>query len=323
MIQSIPITSREQWLALRKQDVTASVVGALHGLHPYTSRLRLYKEKQGADLGEVKVNVRMRRGLRIEKAIAAMVMEDYPAWRATPANVYLRDPDLRLGATPDFYIEADDELGLGVLQTKNVGYRAFKSGWMDDDGSLMVPAWIVLQTTTEMMLSGAEWGAVAAFIDNEHNPLEQDLFVFRLERHPAGEARILADVATFWRDVADGNEPDVDAKLDGELVKLLYPTSDELISVDLSGDNYLPAALAARAEAKARIVSDEAFIDEVDTYLKGKMGAAEIAFLNGFTVTLKTINKKSYTVPATSYRQLRVKDHRPQEESASGQPTSF
>lgn len=323
MIERIQIESREQWLALRKRDVTASVVGALHGLHPYTSRLRLFKEKQGADLGEVEVNVRMRRGLVLERAVAQIVMQDYPAWRVTPAGVYLRDPDRRLGATPDFFVESDDELGLGVLQTKITTYRSFRQNWMDDDGTLMVPAWIVLQTTTEMMLADASWGAVGCFVDDPFNPLERDMYVFRLERHPAGEAKILVDVAQFWRDVADGNEPDVDAKLDGALVKLLYPTSDELISVDLSGDNYLPGALAAREAAKARIASDEAFIDEVDTYLKGRMGAAEIAFLNGFTATLKTINKKSYTVPATSYRQLRVKDHRPQEESASGEPISF
>lgn len=325
MIDRHPYADREDWLGIRAgfNDVTASTVGALRNLDPWTSRLKLYKQKQGADMGQTPVNVRMRRGLRIEKAIAAMVMEDYPTWRVTPAGVYLRDPERRLGCTPDFYVEADDELGLGVLQTKNVGYRTFRSGWMDDDGALMVPPWIVLQTTVEMMLSEADWGAVAAFIDSEHNPLEQDLFVFRLERHPAGEAKILADVAEFWDDVANGREPDVDAKLDGDLVKLLYPASDELLSVDLSADNYLPGALAARAAAKERIKADEAFIEEVDTELRGKMGAAELAFLNGFTVTLKTVNKKAYTVPAVSYRQIRVKDHRPKEETASGEQITF
>lgn len=323
MIERIDITSREQWLGLRKQDVTASVVGALHGLHPFTSRLRLYKEKSGADLGEIAQNVRMRRGLVLELAVAQIVMQDNPTWRIFPAGVYLRDPDRRLGATPDFFIESDDELGLGVLQTKITTYRSFRQNWMDDDGSLVVPAWIVLQTTTEMMLADATWGAVGCFIDDPFNPLEKDMYVFRLERHAAGEAKILADVAQFWDDVANGREPDVDAKLDGELVKLLYPSSDELISVDLSGDNYLPGALAAREDAKARIASDQAFVDEVDTYLKGKMGAAEIAFLSGFTVTLKTVHKKSYTVPATSYRQLRVKGRRPQEGSASGQQVTF
>jgi predicted phage-related endonuclease len=322
VIHSIPITSREQWLEMRKQDVTASVVAALSGLHPWVSKLSLYKQKCGLDV-PVKMNVRMRRGLRIERAVAAMVMEDYPSWNVTPAGVYLRDPDLRLGATPDFFVETPDEIGLGVLQTKTTMYHTFRQSWMDDEGALMVPPFILLQTTTEMMMSNAYWGAVACFIDDGRNPMEQDLFLFRLDRHAKGEAKIRADVAQFWRDIADGIEPDVDPTLDSELVKLLYPGSDDLITADLSGDNYLPGALAARAAAKARIAEDQAFCEEVETYLRGKMGAAELAFLNGFTVTLKTVNKKAYSVPASSYRKLHVKDVRPKEEIADGEQIEF
>ena len=323
MIESILITSREQWLELRKRDVTASVIGALVGLHPWTSRFKLYKEKSGADVGAVEMNVRMRRGLRIERAVAAMVMEDYPGWKITPAGVYLRDPARGIGATPDFFVEADDEFGLGVLQTKITTYRAFKQNWMGDDGTLMVPPFIVLQTTTEMMMAQADWGAVAVFIDDAYNPLDQDLFVFRLERHPKGEAKILADVAQFWDDVANGREPEVDPKLDGELVRMLYPGSDELKSIDLTGDNYLPGALIERAALKARMADDDLRCEEIETYLRGKMGEAELAFCNGFTVTLKTVNKKAYSVPASSYRQLRVKDVRPKEITDNGKPIEF
>jgi hypothetical protein len=322
-IQSIPIESREQWLALRKQDVTASVVGALSGLHPFTSRLRLYKEKSGADLGETKVNVRMRRGLVLERAVAQIVMQDYPNWRITPAGVYLREPDIRIGATPDFFVESDDELGRGVLQTKITTYRAFMKSWVDDDGALMVPPWIVLQTTTEMMMANADWGAVGCFIDDPYNPLEQDMFVFRLERHAAGEAKILRDVQDFWRDVAEGIEPDATPTLDAELMALLYPTSDPLEAVDLRGDNYLADALIRREEAKTRIQSDQALIEEVETDLRGKMKTAELAYINGFSVTLKTQTRKSYTVPETSFRVLRVKDLRQKEEADSGKQIAF
>lgn len=44
MIDRIQIENREQWLALRRQDVTASVVAATMGLHPYVSKLALFKE---------------------------------------------------------------------------------------------------------------------------------------------------------------------------------------------------------------------------------------------------------------------------------------
>ncbi len=46
------------------------------------------------------------------------------------------------------------------------------------------------------------------------------------------------------------------------------------------------------------------------------MGEAEIAFLNGFTVTLKTVQKKAYSVAASSYRRMHVKDVRPKRSQA-------
>lgn len=307
MIERIPITSRDQWLALRKQDVTASVVGALRNIHPWTSRFHLYKEKAGFNVGEVKVNVRMRRGLRIERAVAAMVMEDNPSWSIEPAGVYLRNPARRIGATPDFFMECPDEIGRGVVQTKITTYRNFKKQWMDDDGALMVPPWIVLQTTTEMMMAEADFGYVAVFIDDAWNPLEQDLFLFRLDRHAAGEARIYLDVAEFWDDVANQREPEVDPKLDADLVRLLYSESNDLLTCDLSGDNYLPGALRERADLKEEIERLKGRIEEIDTYTRGKMGMAELGFGNGFTVTLKTVKRAGYIVPPVSFRQLRVK----------------
>jgi predicted phage-related endonuclease len=49
MMQRVPITSREQWLARRKFDVTASVVGAVDGCHSfeYGREARLGLPKQG------------------------------------------------------------------------------------------------------------------------------------------------------------------------------------------------------------------------------------------------------------------------------------
>jgi predicted phage-related endonuclease len=323
MIQQIPIASVEQWLELRKADVTASVVGALRNLHPFTSRLRLYKEKIGVDMGTVKQNVRMRRGSEIEAAIGAMVGRKHRDWKITEPNVYLRDPERRIGATPDFYIESDEELGLGVLQTKLTTEKNFRREWMSDDGTLMVPPWIVLQTTVEAMLAGATFGMVAVLIDDPWNRLEQDLYEFRIERHTKGEERIRQDVAEFWDDVANQREPDVNASLDGELVHMLYQETSELETVDLTGDNYLPGALIERAAAKERIKADQALVDEVDTYILGKMGTAEIAFVNGFTITAKSYTAKPFWNPGGRRRPLRVKDIRPTEIIDDGKPIKF
>ena len=47
MIEQLAIESREQWLAMRRQDITASTAGALLGLHPYVTAYSLWAEKTG------------------------------------------------------------------------------------------------------------------------------------------------------------------------------------------------------------------------------------------------------------------------------------
>ena len=47
-IERWAITSEAEWLEWRRNDVTASVVGALFGLHPYETVFGLYARATGA-----------------------------------------------------------------------------------------------------------------------------------------------------------------------------------------------------------------------------------------------------------------------------------
>jgi predicted phage-related endonuclease len=308
---------RAKWLSLRKQDVTASVVGALFGTHPFTSALALYQEKNGLELPD-KTNVRMRRGSRLERAVAEEVGEKRPDWKIIPAGEYLRDPDLRLGATPDFYIEGDPR-GLGVLQTKVSTNKAFRAGWQKGGDRVVdeavPPFWIGLQTLTEMMLAGATWGAAAVYIDD---PWCDDCHICEVARHDGAEARIKEAVAKFWLDVEFGNEPAVDYARDGDLIASLYPAAVPLKSIDLTGDNHLPVLLAERAVAKEAIrVAQERCI-EIDNEVKAKMGDAEIAVIDGFAITLKNQHRKGYEVKPTSFRRLNITETRERTDDAAG-----
>lgn len=308
---------RAKWLSLRKQDVTASVVGALFGTHPYTSALALYQEKNGLELPN-KTNVRMRRGSRLERAVAEEVGEKRPDWKIIPAGEYLRDPDLRLGATPDFYIEGDPR-GLGVLQTKVSTLRAFKAGWQKGGDhhvdEIVPPFWIGLQTLTEMMLAGAPWGAAAVYIDD---PWNDDCHICEIARHSGAEARIHEAVAKFWLDVEFGNEPAIDYARDGDLIASLYPDAVPLKSIDLTGDNMLPVILAERATLKERIKADQERCIEIDNEVKAKMGDAEIAIVDGFAITFKKQDRKGYEVQPTSFRKLNITATRERETDGAG-----
>jgi predicted phage-related endonuclease len=308
-IERRPITDRDEWLQWRRQDVTASTIGALFGVHPYTSALKLYVEKRGVEF-IVEDNPMMRRGRWLEPAVGTAVAELHPEWTITKAGVYLRDPERRIGASPDFFIEGDPR-GPGVLQAKSAAPWVFERDW--DDGR-EAPAWIVFQTRLEMMLAEAAFGVIAVLIDDA-----RDCFIIELERNDAVEAEIIAAAATFWRNVEQGIEPPADYAKDSEAIRALTSRVTPGKTFDASGLNELPILLQQRAELMARIKSDDARCTEIENEIKLAMGDAEVIVgLEGWRVTHKTVSVKEYTVKARSSRQLRILDKRPVHERPQG-----
>lgn len=303
MIVSKEITTRDEWLEWRKADVTASVVGALFGVHPYTTALRLYVEKRGVEF-ENKDNAAMRRGRWLEPAVAKAVEEMRPEWRLRLPGVYLRDPDLRLGCTPDYLIEGDAR-GIGVLQAKTVAPSVYQRDW---DGGATVPTWIVLQCATEMMLADAKFGAVAALLVDAH---AMDVVIHELPRHPEAEQKITEAVKQFWLDVESGKEPAPVYGKDAEALRALYPTESPGKVFDATGDNELPILLEERCTLTTFRKEADDRVGEIDEILIAKLGDCESMIgLNGYKVTFKSYDRQKYTVPAKTIRSLRVYDRR-------------
>lgn len=295
---------RAKWLALRKQDVTASTVGALFGCHPYQSAYGLYAEKTGLDTPPSN-NAMLEWRLMLESAVAVAVARQRPGWRIIKATEYVRDSELRIGATPDFLIEGDPR-GLGVLQAKTIAPSAYKKSWPDGQP----PFWIALQNATELMLEyEADFGAVAGLVID---PWKCECAITEIPRHEGVEARIRDAVAKFWADTDAGIEPTPDFARDADLVAKLYPEATPLKTIDLTGNNMLPVILPERAALKSEIAKAEARVKEIDTEVKFAMGDAEIALLPGFALSLKTQHRKGYEVKPTSFRKLNISDNRPQ-----------
>ena len=305
MIERRPISDRSQWLSWRTADVTASRVGALFGVHPYETALRLYAEKRGVEFPDQDNKV-MRRGRWLEPAVAKAVEELRPEWKLEPPNVYLRDPDIRLGCTPDFFIH-DPVRGLGVLQAKTVASSVYARDWL---GGSEIPFWIVLQTLTECMLADAAFGVVGALKVHEH---DMDIAILEVPRHADSELKILVAVRNFWRNVADGIEPDPDFARDAAVIKLMTPRETPGKQIDFSGHNELPAMLAERAELMRKMGAAEDRCDEIETEVKHLMGDAELANgLPDWRITYKTQKRAGYTVPPKEPRVLLIKDRRAQ-----------
>lgn len=297
-IERRSINDRAEWLAWRRQDVTASAVGGLFGCHPYTTALRLYVEKSGVEFDE-KENNAMKRGRWLEPAVAKAVSELEPEWKLEAPGIYLRDPELRLGATPDFFIRYANDLG--VLQCKTCAPSVYEREWL---GGTEIPFWIQLQTLTEMMLSEAEFGAVAVMLVDPHNI---DCKILEVPRHHGAEAKITAAVKQFWLDVENGREPDADYGKDAELIKLLAPREVEGKTVDLSGSNELPTLLEQREQIMQSIKDYETRKEEIETQLRFQMRDAERAVgIDGWSISWRTHHRDRYIVPAKDVRILRI-----------------
>nr|WP_315799325.1 hypothetical protein [Bradyrhizobium sp. SZCCHNR3078] len=254
----------------------------------------------------------------MEYAVAERVRQERSDWIIEPAGVYLRDAELRLGATPDFFI-TDDFGRRGILQTKLSIPSVFEHAWKDEAGEVVPPMWIRLQALTEAMLEDAEFGAIAVWIDH---PFRNDVHIFEFGRHPAAEAAVRADVARFWQDVRDRIEPEASGSVDSELIGLMYPEADPQVHVDLTGDNYLTSALAERERLKAEIKQAEARVENIETELRAKMKDAHVAHFNGFIARRTTFDVAGSWRQPYRVNRLTVNDLR-QKEIDSAQPTRF
>jgi predicted phage-related endonuclease len=300
------IEDRNEWLKWRRQDyITASTVGALFGYHPFVSALKLYVAARGVEFAETD-NATMRRGRLLEQAFPLAVQEERPQWTIESAKVYLRNPELKLGATPDFFIH-NDPRGLGILQAKTTSAEIFTREW--DQGNL-VPDWIIDQVLVECSLADARFAIVGVLVD----PYRLDLKLIDVPIDQQRLGRIVAAAKQFRDDVEAGREPAPDFGKDAEVIKALSPRETKGITVDLSGNNQVPDLLARRSSIRERIERDKADCEVIETELKYLIGDAEFATgLSGWRITYKIEPRKGYTVEPSNPRVLRILDRRGRE----------
>lgn len=297
------ITDRGQWLAWRADDLTASDLAAVAGFDQYRSALAVYSEKAGL-IVPAETNI-MRRGRWLEAAILEALHEELPDWRIAKANVYLRDPVIRLGATPDFIAEDPDDINTLVnIQGKVVARPTFERDWPDGTA----PIGYQLQTICEGMLLGAERNLLAALVLDTYSA---ELVLVEVPRHAAAEHRIREIAIGFWDNMTRGWRPRPDYKRDGEIIDAIHKAEKDT-EIDLSGDNRLAGLLPERAELKATITACEGRVGEIDTEIKDKLGSHERGSLPGWRLSWKEETRKAYTVAASTRRVLRVTEQKEQ-----------
>lgn len=305
MIERHPISDRASWLARRAQDLTASDMAAAIGDSPFKTALGLYAEKTGHLMPKPATPL-MERGSDMEHAAIAKLRRERPDWEIKfPYGEYLRDPELRLGATPDA-ARINPQGKPTNLQIKVVNRHTFDKEWMGGP-----PLHYLLQTATEGLLMDAEASIIVVLVV-DYASLE--LFYFDVPRHPEAEAHIKEHAKAFWDNVATGRRPTADLKRDAKTLAALYPQSEKEPVLDLSIDNALPEKLEQYLRLKAEIATREAEIKEIEVYVKDKMGPAELAELPGFRILWRSHIVKEHIRKEHIQRPLRITEVKQEEE---------
>ncbi len=302
-IERIHHYDRETWLRSRQQDITASAAGALFGIHDFMTPYELWAEKTGRLPSGGAENDAMRRGRLLEPVAVQILEEERPLWTIThnsAENIYYRDPDARIGGTPDVRV-MDPNRGPGVVQIKSVESGMFRQKWMQD-GEIEVPLWISLQATIEAHLTGSKWAAVAPLVIGHG----VEMPIIDIPLVPEIIDAVEEETAEFWARIARGEEPDPDFSADGGVISRLYPEAAAGTQLDMSENHHIETMIMVRAAAKEKAKEHEAVANAAEAEIKHTLGNFEAGLLpSGKRVTWKTQNRKEYIVEAASFRVLR------------------
>lgn len=279
---------RDEWLAARRQGVTASEIAALLGISPFESPFDLYWKKTG-QIPEDYDDERLSLGRHMEPWIAERFAVAHPDLHLTaPAGLWGSEDRAWQLATPDGLVCEDAGFGalpVAVWEGKTSGTY---DGW-GEDGTDEVPAYIAAQAQWQMDVLDVTTAYVACFF-----LATQKIRTYQLTWDQDDIDLMRARAIEFWQRIQDGNPPDIDGHTATTLaLKRLYPDTSE-------GDTAtIPADVAENyRQAKAALKAAEQAADEAENALRAAMRDAQYADdPAGKRIASRSIyNRKPYTV---------------------------
>lgn len=293
-VQVHKIESRQQWLALRKQDVTASDLAAVCGVSPYSSPLQVWADK--FDKLTIEENNVMRRGRWLEDGVIAALREERPDWKISKPGAYLRSPSLRIGCTPDAWANTPD--GPAVVQCKIVAKRVFETAWVDGP-----PLYYQLQTLAEAKLSNMDQAYLAALVIDEFTA---DLEVFPVPLLEPAWGRCVETVRQFWQMVERGEKPAADYAKDGATIGKLYRSVTGGEPIDLTHDNRMVQVVREYTQEGQKEKAAKLARDALKAEIVEKLHGHRKAIVGDTKISNSPVSVKEHFVKASDYDRLTV-----------------
>jgi putative phage-type endonuclease len=292
--------SEPDWLAARRELITATDASVILGLNPWKSAFTLYHEKRGAAAIEPAEREAAQWGRLLEEPLRLAYADRTQREIGTLKSFALTRSETFpfAGATLDGFVEASlDELadglsGPGVLECKTTS--AFKAAeWASEP-----PVYYQVQVQHQLMVTGYQWASMAILIGG------QKFRWLDVPRHEPFIEELVKAESEFWARVREGREPPTDgSQSTHDLLRLLYPT--ETVETRTLGPECIDIDVDFLA-AKQQVKDAEYRVAELEHHLKAAIGDAAAGVLpNGVVYTLKTTRRKGYTVEPTEFRVLR------------------
>ena len=226
MIEIIKPESKEAWLQARTKDITSTEISALFGFSPYITEFEIFHQKKSGTVVTIKEHERLRWGTALQDAIAAEIAKEQD-WTIRRMDEYMRDTELRAGASFDFSIEQtgigtnEGTLTLGLLEIKNVDSLAFRDGWTEDDaGNIEAPLHIEIQVQHQLMVSGRAFAYLGALVGGNR------LVLIKRDRNEAVINSIKQKIQAFWASIESNTPPKPNFERDAKFISSLYNYAD-------------------------------------------------------------------------------------------------
>ena len=320
MIEIMHPSNEEEWLKLRTKDITSSEVAALFGMSTYVTEYELYHRKKEGKVIVQEDEEWTKWGRRLQDSIAEGVAEDQ-GWKIRKMTEYMRDTELRMGASFDFSIEEsalkDSPVplreenpsvviqpkmkGVGLLEIKNVFGMIFKDQWLEDDeGNLEAPPHIELQVQHQLAVSGRSFAYIAALVGG--NQIE----LIKREPHPEIIEEIKKRVANFWKNVDNGTPPAIDLNKDADFIKSLYGYAEPGSVYDARGMEDFQSLCEKHRELGAAIKAAEEGREAIKTRLLIEIGSAEKVLGDGFSISAGSVGPTQVAYERAGYRLFKI-----------------
>ena len=282
-----------QWHERRRSVVGASEVGLLFGLPSYGSRTiaDLWFQKKYGYEREPKGNASTALGNRLEPVILGMA-EDHLGSRIIDRQRWCVKE--AVGATLDGIVAADG----AVIDAKTAGILGpSKLAEWGEDGSDDCPDNYVLQLQTQMIVTGAELGYIAALIGG------RGFALFKIMPQAALMAAIEEKAMLFVESLRGELPPDEPPQL--ETLKRIRRQPNKVLDRSDDIEELWEQLTSAKSDAKAT----ENIVEKIQRQLLAKLGDAEAAQTSGGMITYfeQTNKYPAKLASEVSFRVLRFK----------------